>query len=177
MSIIPQEPRLRCRNWKAMKVSQLAVSLMIAACVYLAGTLLFGRYNTESYEELESAVVRLQDNLVDLQHTSDALYGQIDLLRRSRDTVRVAARDLQLYADGESVVRFSSYNPRAGAVSPGSQIRYHLSRPDYRPAIRAAALLAFVVSLLLQVVAGGSARARQSPVEHHRQSEILRASR
>ena len=161
-----------------MKVSHLAVSFVVSVCVYLTGTLLFGQFNAAAYDSLEAGIARLEDNLVTLQHTGEMLYGRVEMLRRSRDTVQVAARDLQLYAPGESVVRVSGFDARPSAVSPGAVIRFQSNRPDNRPLIRAAAVIAFFVTLLLSVVSQPSESQRhRGRTMTQRQPEILRASR
>jgi cell division protein FtsB len=159
-----------------MKVSHLAVSFVVSVCVYLTGTLLFGQFNQAAYDSLEAGVVRVERNLVALQHTSEMLYGRVEMLRRSRDTVQVAARDLQLYAPGESVVRVSGFGARENSISPGAVIRFQSDRPDNRPVIRAAAVVAFFVTLLLSVVSQPSEPQRRRNMTS-RQTEILRASR
>jgi cell division protein FtsB len=151
-----------------MKVSHFTVSLLVALCVYLSGTLLFGRYSGPTFSELQSHISRLETNLDELLVTRNELEAQIELLRRSREAIRVAARDLQYYRPGESVVRVDGYSGPTAIMSPGSILQYEMSHPDNRPIIRTIALAVFLLSLFIQILLSRPARGH---------SVIARASR
>jgi cell division protein FtsB len=151
-----------------MKVSQLVVSLLVGVCVYLVGVLLFGQYNAATYDQLQAHLERLTHNVEQLSRQRDSLEAQIEQLRRSRETIRVAARDLQYYLPDESVIRIEGYDGRQASASPGAVLTYEVTREDNRTTIRAAAIVAFLLTLLLQLMI---------PASRPAQTEIIRASR
>jgi len=134
-----------------MKSSQLATALLISICVYLAGTLLFGSYSDPALRDLEAYVARVQANVEDLASRQNRLVAQAELLRRSTDAVRVEARRLQYYREGEQVIRVENHTDREMVQSPGVVMRFTSVYPDHSRLIRIAAVAAFLLSLFLQI--------------------------
>jgi hypothetical protein len=136
-----------------MKLSHVAVAFLVCAVVYSAGTLLFSRYNEEAYDRLASHAVRLEQNVEDLRVLHARLVATAELYRRSRDAVALDARRLQYYEPGQAVIRPTDASSAGVSQSPGTVVRRPRPSGDKRPYIRAAAIVAFVLSLILQVLA------------------------
>jgi hypothetical protein len=151
-----------------MRASYVALALLAGSVVYLAGALVASPYRSESFQALEAHLARLESNIEDLQTHHNELVARAELYRRSPDAVTVEARRLQYYLAGQSVVRIG--NAASGRVteSPGTILQRPARSPDRRDFVRVAALIAFLLTLLLQLVL--EARAL-------RDQEMRRASR
>lgn len=136
-----------------MKVSHFATAALLSVVVALAGNLLVARYSSEGYAALNSRRVRLEANVEELHALHSTLQGQIELLTRSSDTVRVEARNLGYYADNETVIRIDNVSLPPLVQSPGRVILGVPEHTDRRSLVRLISLLsgvvAFVALLLL----------------------------
>ena len=155
-----------------MIARQLAAAGLVALVVYLAGGLFVSGYSGEAYDSLAAHVDRLEQNVVDLRDRRDRLVAQAETLRRSPDAVALEARRLGYYRPGEVVVRIEGVELPSTAQSPGVVVRNPPSAPDLRAFLRAASALAFVVTLIVQLLAPSAGTA--APVGGY---EIRRASR
>jgi hypothetical protein len=151
-----------------MRASFVAVAVLVGSLVYLAGALVASPYRRESYQALEAHLVRLESNIAELKSHHAELIARAELYRRSSDAVTVEARRLQYYMPDQSVVRIGNVVPRQLTESPGAILRRPPPAPDRREYVRVAAMLAFLTSLLFQVV-----RENRTP----RDQQIRRASR
>lgn len=132
-----------------MKVSHVALAILLGISVALTGNLIVAPYSARGYRELEAHRDRLEANIAELQGIHETLAGQVELLTRSTDAVRVEARNLGYYDPGETVIRIENA-PSAGAPkSPGRIILELPPQKDRRAVVRVVALLvalsAFVV--------------------------------
>lgn len=150
-----------------MKLSHFVTAGLVTVVVALAGNLFVAPYNSEAYETLHHHKVRLENNLEDLKRRQAELRSTIELLTRSSDAVRVEARSLGLYDEGETVVRIEEMHGRTRSLSPGSLIARPVPESGRRGLVRVVAGLAGLMTLLGLVLGGGT----------HRQREIRRASR
>ena len=135
-----------------MRASYVAVALLAGTLVYLAGALVASPYRRESYQALEAHLVRLESNIEDLKTRHRELVARAELYRRSSDAVTVQARRLQYYMAGQSVVRIGESTSRPPTESPGTILRRPPRAADRRDYVRVAALIAFLLTLLHQLV-------------------------
>ena len=152
-----------------MKLSYLGVALLVAGVVYLAGTLLVSDYNHAAYERLAHHAERLERNVEELRRLNSRLTATAELNRRSPDAVALEARRLQYYAPDQEVIRVGDAHRTGLTRSPGTILRRPEPQADRRSYARAAALVAFVLALFVQVLIG-TERVRGA-------QEIRRASR
>lgn len=150
-----------------MKLSYLGVALLVAGVVYLAGAFLVSDYNHAAYERLAHHAERLGQNVEELRRLNTRLAATAELYRRSPDAVAVEARRLQYYEPGQAVIRTGEAHRSDIVRSPGTILRRPEPRPDSRSYVRAAALVAFVLALFLQVLldterAGGAQHIRRA---------------
>jgi cell division protein FtsB len=149
-----------------MYLLRLAAPVLVASVVYLSGALLFSNYNQEAYESMSAYVERLEQNVERLTEHGQELAARAELYRRSTDSVTVAARRLHYYESGQTVIRIEGMDGRAERESPGVILRRPGERRDLMPYVRAAALVAFALTVILQILV--------FPVARH---EMRRASR
>lgn len=158
-----------------MKVSWIVLALLVSAAVFLASNLVFSTYNSAGYAALLDHHERLAANIEDLHARRNELGAQADLLARSGEAVRLEARRLQLYQDGEQVVRIDGYDADDAALSPGRVLRGRPLAGDSSLTARVAAVVAGIVTLVVLMMVDHP-RQTQGKAPHHA-GEIRRASR
>jgi len=137
---------------RGMKLSFLGLAGLVAAIVYLSGTLLLSPYSRDAFRELEAHRERLERNVEQLRELNRRLVAEAELYRRSSDAVTVQARPLQYYEPGQEVIRLENGADRSTTRSPGAILRRPGRAPDRRAYIRVAALIAFLLTLLAQIM-------------------------
>jgi hypothetical protein len=152
-----------------MKLSQLARAALFAVVVYLGGTLLYSGYNQDAYRALSDYADRLETNVEELRLRHERLVALADLYRRSPDAVAVQARQLQLFENGDEVIRIDGAGNTSTVQSPGAVVRHRPAVVDRRSVARIAALVAFVLAFVIQLVL--------SPSDDSRAQVMRRASR
>jgi len=154
---------------RVMKLSFVVVAGLVAAVVYLAGSLLVSQYSDDAQRQLESHLERLEENVMNLKTLNRRLIAEAELYRRSSDAVAVQARPLQYYEARQEVIRIGDARVSGRSRSPGTIVRRPSQPPDRRGYVRVAALIGFLLTLFGQVLLEqGSVRTAH---------EIRRASR
>lgn len=157
-----------------MRPAWLVVSLLVSSIVYLSANLLLGPHNERALAELQSHHDRLEANLKELRTRRDELSARVDLLRRSSDAIRLEARALQYYQNGEQVIRIDRYPVAQSTLSPGTVIRGRPVASDHAPTSRLLAALAGLSTLVLLFVTGRAEGDRRRAVQP---ATMRRASR
>ncbi len=131
--------------------------LTVTILTYLLFSLIWAEYGVLGYARLETYRGRLESNIDRLDDRQAELSAETRSLRTDADRIRVEARKLGYYREGEGLVRLEGYDPQAVATSPGALVKRPAERRDRRDhaaIIRAAAasagLLALFVMLLLE---------------------------
>jgi hypothetical protein len=137
-----------------MKVSHLVFAVLVSVVVILAGNLLVAPYRTEGYAALDSHRIRLEANIDELNALQTTLHGRVELLTRSSDSVRVAARGLGYYAENETVIRIANSPPRPSLQSPGRVILGVPEKTNRRSLVRVIALLSGAAALVVLLLVG-----------------------
>jgi septum formation initiator len=132
-----------------MKVSHLVSAVLVSVVVMLAGNLLVSHYSSEGYAALDSHRIRLEANIEELIGLQATLQGRVELLTRSSDAVRVAARDLGYYAENDTVIRIANASPPPSLQSPGRVILGVPGKSSRRTLVRLIAVLSGAATLVV----------------------------
>ena len=141
-----------------MKLSYLALALLVSCVVYLAGMLAFSTYSQSAFDRLSAHAERLEKNVGELRDLNRRLVARADLYRRNSDAVAVEARRLQYYEPGQGVIRLAGEHARVTVTSPGAIVRRPPEGRDHARYVRIAALVSFVLTFLGLLVADSGER-------------------
>ena len=123
-------------------------AVLATVVVALAGNLLVAPYSARGFETLSDHRNRLEANISELTVLQQTLQGQIELLTRSSDAVRMEARSLGYYGDDETVVRINNADRPPRTQSPGRIILGTPEHVDRRSVVRLIAAVTGVVVFL-----------------------------
>jgi len=150
-----------------MTQNSLLTALCAAALTYLSLTVIFASYGILEYKRHNEYAQTLRDNITELERENARLLRRIEDLRTRSEAIVMEGRGIGLYRANEGVIRVVGYpNPSNVRESsrPGRMISSIAEGPHHYPWIRAVALSAGLLVLVMGMMWGKNAprRARRA---------------
>ncbi|MCA1754027.1 MAG: septum formation initiator family protein [Spirochaeta sp.] len=150
-----------------MTQNSLLTALCAAALTYLSLTVIFSSYGILEYRRHNDYAQTLRDNVTELERENARLLRRIEDLRTRSEAIVIEGRGIGLYRANEGVIRVVGYpNPSSvrESLRPGRMISSIAGGPHHYPWIRAVALSAGLLVLVIGMMWGKNApqRARRA---------------
>lgn len=140
---------------------KLSIPLFTGFATYLLLTVIFGDYGLANYSEMERYRDRLESHLELLKSRKDSLDREEQLLRESGDRLRVEARSLGYLEPEERLLRIEGAPRKERRKwAAGRVVRPVEELPDHSGSIRAISICVALLTLILLLARGPSARRR-----------------
>lgn len=141
----------------------------IGICAFIAASLaifFLGDSGLSAFAGLSRYEASLEANVESLKLRNQELQAELDGLKTDPERVRVLARDIGMYAPGETVVKIVGRPPRPESYAVGDLLRLRRPEPTGNMRVKEAALgavaavmlVAFFVSFAARRKANGSSR-------------------
>ncbi|MFP4330969.1 MAG: septum formation initiator family protein [Alkalispirochaetaceae bacterium] len=158
---------------------KLSIPLLTGFATYLLLTLLFGEYGVVNYQNLQAEERRMEAHLSRLSERRKELLVEEAQLRESDERIRVEAHSLGLLTPGERLLRIGGTGaPEGRNWVAGSVVTAERRLPNHTDTIRAIAVCAALLALILTLSSPGASRRRERkrPSPEEESYSIRRAS-
>ena len=128
---------------------RLLISLYIGFVIYSLLVLIWGPSGYFSLKSLNNYKNKLQQNNRELVDLHERLKIQLESLKYDSELIRLYARSLGYFDDGEQVIRVENYSNERNFYSVGRMIQQKQKNRDFRPLFRTFACSAVIIVFLL----------------------------
>lgn len=125
------------------------LSLYIGFVIYSLLVLIWGPSGYFSLKSLNNYKNKLQQNNRELVDLHERLKIQLESLKYDSELIRLYARSLGYFDDGEQVIRVENYSNERNFYSVGRMIQQKQKNRDFRPLFRTLACSAVIIVFLL----------------------------
>jgi len=133
----------------------IGIAAFIAASL---GIFFFGDSGLSAFGGLSRYEKGLEANVASLKQKNQDLQAELDQLKNDPERERVLAREIGMYAPGETVVKLVGRPPRPGSYAVGDLLRLRRPEPTGNVMFKEAALCGVAAVLVVAFFAALAAR-------------------
>ncbi len=133
-----------------MKGFRIIISVYVGIVTYCVLLFFFGTAGLFAMKDLEKQKQVLSDNIEDLKAINRSLSDKFEALRSDRETLKLKARELGYYGEGEKVIHISGYSAPKTFYPVGRLVKLSEPGTNPEPYFRAAGLSTAILIYILQ---------------------------
>ncbi|WP_028975413.1 FtsB family cell division protein [Spirochaeta cellobiosiphila] len=100
------------------------ISLYLSVSLYFFLIFLFGPLGRQEEKDLSAYKLELQANIEDLERQNKQLLNKIELLKTSKESIRLLAREMGFYDKDEKVIVINGLGKTSHEYNPGQVILF-----------------------------------------------------
>ena len=120
------------RLYIIMILKRTLLSLYLGFILFSVLNFFWGNSGLFSFRAIEKSKQGLEENLQSLEEINERHNHELDVLRKNPEIIRLYARELGYYKEGETVVKLEGYSPKKQSYEVGKIIKVEFKSRDNR---------------------------------------------